>query len=352
MDDGELNSSPPHATGRRRLHAVLLILAVGAIGVVGGFLIANTNPPEVATAPVLPGVTLPDRPPPTPELPVPRNCALAPSSCGYPDSTNTGASGALTQVPGAVTSGKGWHVDSDGAVIVDGDGAVLDSLDTGGIQIRADDVTIKNCRVTSSGDWWGIGLYDTVNATIEDTTIRRAAGKPRLEVGIKDINGAARGTKVMRSDISGVSSGVQTHEGLIQDNYIHDLAMVKDEHVNGTTSNGSIIPLVIRHNTIFNQLDQADAISLFEDFGPEANRIIDNNLVAGGSYSIYAGQNTGGATAHHIRITNNRVARIFFPMGGTFGPVAAYNPIAPGNVFAGNVWDDTNEPIPEPGLAK
>lgn len=297
---------------------------------------AKSVPPSTTAAPT-----------PTPTTSV--NCAPVPSRCGYPDATNSGSSGTLKKVPGQVSSGAGWHVDGDGSVIVDGDGAVIDSLDTNGIQIHADNVTVTNCTVTSSGDWWGIGLYDTKNATIQDTTVRRTPGQTRLEVGIKDVNGSATGTKVLSSDVSGVSTGIQTHEGLIQDNYIHDLATTGTDHVNGTTSNGSDVPLTIRHNTVFNPLDQADAISLFEDFGQEANRVIDNNLVAGGSYSIYAGQNTGGPIAYNIKVTNNRIARIFFPGGGTFGPVAAYNPNAAGNVFSGNVWDDTNLPIPVAG---
>ena len=70
--------------------------------------------------------------------------------------------------------------------------------------------------------------------------------------------------------------------------------MTGGDHLNGTTSNGSTTPLAIIHNTIFNAHGQTDAISLFEDFGTEANREISDNLVAGGGYTIYGGQNPGG----------------------------------------------------------
>ena len=69
--------------------------------------------------------------------------------------------------------------------------------------------------------------------------------------------------------------------GLIQDNYIHDLGLTGDDHLNGTTSNGSTTPLAIIHNTVFNPHGQTDAISLFEDFGTEGNVTITGNLVAG-----------------------------------------------------------------------
>jgi len=275
-------------------------------------------------------------------------CAATPSSCGYPDSTNTGvASGiSLAKVPAEVSSGQGWHWDDRGWIIVDGDGAVLENIETdSAIDVSSSGATIRNVRITASGEGWGIGLRHTRNATIDGVRIASTPGRDRLIVGIKDVYGDATGTRVLHSNISGVSTGIQTHEGLIQDNYIHDMGYLPKDHLNGATSNGSTVPLAIRHNTILNQYDQTDAIGLFQDFGLEANRVIDNNLIAGGSYSIYGGQNAGAPTAHNIKIINNRISRIFFPNGGTFGPVGAFDPDAPGNEFSGNVWDDTNKGV-------
>jgi len=293
------------------------------------------------------------RPVTTATSPTPvKGCAYAPSSCGYPDATNTGVKPgvSLAEVPSQVSSGPGWHWDTRGWIVVDGADAVLENIQTtSGMDVTGSNVTIRNVKITASGESWAIGLKHTKNVTIQDVDIASTPGQSRLIVGIKDVYGDATGTQVLRTDISGISTGIQTHEGLIQDNYIHDFGYLPGDHTNGTTSNGSTVPLTIRHNTIFNQFDQADAISLFQDFGLEANRLIDNNLVAGGSYSIYAGQNRGAATVYNIKVTNNRVARIYFSTGGTFGPVAAYNEDAPDAQFTGNVWDDTNATIPTPG---
>ena len=166
----------------------------------------------------------------------------------------------------------------------------------------------------------------------------------RLEVGIKDIYGDATGTKILASDITGTGTGIQTHEGLIEDTYIHDLRMIPTDHVNGTTSNGSTVPLTIRHNTIFNQFGQTDAISLFQDFWREANRTIDNNLLAGGGYTIYGGGG-GYGTATNIKITNNRISRLYFPNGGSYGPLAHFDWSGSGNEWSGNVWDDSGATI-------
>lgn len=338
-------SGPTQEPGSQRSR-VGRVVAIGAIGLclaaavaVAFVFVSRTGPVEPSPSGEV-AVAAPTNPGP--------GCASAPSSCGYPDSSNTGVDegAALAKVPGDVSTGPGWHWDDRGWIIVDGDGAVLEDVATeSGIDVSASNVTIRNVRITAYGEGWGIGLKHTRNTTIDSVDISSAPGQSRLMVGIRDVYGDATGTQVLRSDISGVSTGIQTHEGLIQDNYIHDMGYLPGDHTNGTTSNGSTEPLAIRHNTIFNQYDQTDAISLFQDFGLEANRVIENNLVAGGSYTIYGGQNTGAPTAYNIKINNNRFSRLFFRTGGTFGPVGAFDPLAPGNEFSGNVWDDTNETV-------
>lgn len=270
-------------------------------------------------------------------------CAASPSRCGYPDASNTGvkAGTALRSVPGDLTQGPGWHWDSRGWLTVDGDGAVLDGMSVpANVDVTASNVNLRNLRITTSGDGFGVSLRHANNVVIEDSEILGGdTSTNRLMVAIKDIYGDSQGTQVLRNNISHASTGVQMDRGLIQDNYIHDLGLTGGDHVNGTTSNGGTDPLTIRHNTVFNQFDQTDAISLFQDFGPQANRTIDNNLVGGGGYTIYGGANPGGTATSNIRITNNRFATSFFAGSGYFGRVTAFNPQGPGNVWSGNIWD-------------
>ncbi|MEP6797345.1 MAG: right-handed parallel beta-helix repeat-containing protein [Lapillicoccus sp.] len=278
-----------------------------------------------------------------------KRCAARPSSCGFPDATNTGvpAGKTLKRIPGDVTSGPGWAWDPRGWVAITGNGAVFDGYAlSASISVEADNVTIRNCRISETGESFGIALRHTNNATIADSEIASPdAGNGRLMVGIKDIYGDSIGLRVLRTDITHTSTGIQVESGLIQDNYIHDMGYKAGDHINGTTSNGGNVLLTIRHNTIFNQIDQTDAVSLFQDFGVQANRVIDNNLLAGGGYTIYAGANAGresGAT--NVHVTHNRIARIFFPRGGSYGPLAAYVS-GQGNTFTGNVWDESGSAI-------
>jgi hypothetical protein len=103
--------------------------------------------------------------------------------------------------------------------------------------------------------------------------------------------------------------------------------------------------LTIRHNTVFNEFGQTDAISLFEDFGQQKDCLIENNLVAGGGYTIYGGQNTGGIPVTNIIIRNNRFSTRFFPQSGSYGPVTALGAASGGNVWSGNVWHETGLPL-------
>ncbi len=291
----------------------------------------------------------PTAPRPAPAVVPVGGCVGNPSGCGYPDASTTGvpAGTALRSVPGQVSSGPGWSF-SGGTLSVTGTGAVLQGLAVNGsIDVSASNVVISKVRVVQTGESWGIGLRHTKNVTIQDSEISSpaASGGDRLLVGIKDVYGDASGTKVLRTDVWHASTGVQIHAGLIQDSYIHDPGYASGDHLNGITSNGSFgETLTIEHNTVLNSYGQTDAISLFEDFSVQANRVIDNNLVAGGGYTIYGGANPGGKATSNIKITNNRFSRMYFPDGGSYGPYTAYAS-GSGNTWSGNVWDDTGKAV-------
>jgi len=247
-----------------------------------------------------------------------------------------------------VTHGTGWHWDSRGWVEIDGDGATFSGYSvSSGIDVTASNVTISGDEILSEGEGFAIGFRHTANMTISHNTIYSPVqfGANRLMTGIKDVFMDSTGTRILANNIYHAQTGVQIDAGLIQDNYIHDMGYVSGDHVNGTTSNAVSGSLSIIHNTVFNQFEQTDAVSLFEDFGAQYDRVINDNLVAGGDYAIYGGANPGGAPAHNIRITNNRISTKFFPRGGYFGPYTAVDPSGSGNVFTGNVWDATGAPV-------
>ena len=275
------------------------------------------------------------------------NCVSLPSRCGYPDASNTGVpvGTALLRVPQDVKSGPGWAWDSRGWLQASSGAVVKNLIVSGSINVGGSNITVTNVRVLVNGETWGIGLQHATNAVVSNNEIGIAGSSPRLMVGVKDIYGDSSGTQVLRNNITNTGTGIQTFEGLIADNYIHDMGYVSGDHINGTTSNGSTTMMTIRHNTILNQIDQTDAISLFQDFGVEANRLITDNLVAGGGYTIYGGDNENFGKTSNIKITNNRFSTIFYPNGGYWGPVAAFDPSGAGNVASGNYWDNNLAPV-------
>ena len=274
------------------------------------------------------------------------------ASESFPNATNTGVSASmkLKTVPGQVSSGTGWHFDSRGWVQVTGNGAVLSGLYIPyNLNIAASNVTVKDVKVVTSGQSsFGISVRHTSGVTIENSTISGVnASAGRVMAGIKDIYSDSTGLAVLNNDISEASTGVQMESGLIQGNYIHDMGSIAGDHLDGIHSTGGVTAsLTIEHNTILNNFGQTGAVVLTEDFGVQANRVVTDNLLAGGGYTIYAGQNSGGPPASNISVTNNRISTTYFPKGGQYGPVADYN--TAGSVWSGNVWDSTGVTIPAP----
>jgi hypothetical protein len=286
----------------------------------------------------------------SPSPPAAGHCAADPSACGYPDATTTGvpAGTKLVSVPAQATKGQGWYWDSRGWIMVDGNGAVVSGLSVhGGVTVTASNVTISDSQIVHGGrNAMGVSLRHTKNVTIKNNTISGAdTGSGRMMTGVKDVYGDSVSTTVVGNDIAMAETGVQMSEGLIQGNYIHDMGYMPGDHTNGMTTNGGTTPMTIRHNTVLVSLGQTDAVGLFEDFGVQANRVITDNLLAGGAYSIYGGQKKDGPATYNIQITNNRISTMYFPKGGSWGPLAAWNAGGSGNVWSGNIWDNTGRPI-------
>ena len=285
-------------------------------------------------------------------------CGNAPSSCGYPDATNTGVPSSMTLKTvgtgtGQVSSGTGWTFNSTGDwVAVTGNGATLSGLNIPyGVVISANNVTLNDDNIAAGGpNSIAVSLRNTAGATIENTTIAGLdTGANRVMTGIKDVFSNSTGLVVNHDNISMFETGVQVESGLIENNYIHNPGYTTGDHTNGVMSNGGSVPLTITHNTIFNSLGQTDCVGLFEDFSAQANRTVTNNLLAGGGYSIYGG-NTKAANGptSNIVITGNVIATNYYSTGGAFGPVVYYNSSGTGNVFSGNTWDTTGVAIPAP----
>lgn len=158
--------------------------------------------------------------------------------------------------------------------------------------------------------------------------------------GIAEANFTAR-----RVDIHGCENGFSLNQNVvIEDSYIHDLYNDDGAHMDGVQLaqghwNGSgyvccALNITVSHNRI-------EAIDPDGDYGssamtsnraPDVNILIENNLLAYGSYTLYCVQ---GATGVNYRVVDNR----FVP--GAFG----FSTDCSDEVQSGNVNHATGQPI-------
>ena len=263
-------------------------------------------------------------------------------------SRSSGANGgpaAPGSFPGAGNTGvpAGKSLKSSGSVRVTKAGTVIDGLDVkGDINVEADNVTIKNTRVTNGG-YWGIIQRDGASGLkIVDSEVR-GNGRDKLEYGVTNQGGMIT---IQRTEVSIVSNHISTTVGLVADNYLHSPKYFAGDHIDGieSTSGPSSGTLIVRHNTVIIDQDQTSCIALFQDFGLQHDVVIEGNLLAGGGYSLYGGAGKYGKS-RNIRVVNNRFSRQVYGKGGNFGPVAHWDEDGPGNVWQGNTWLDSGEPV-------
>ena len=281
------------------------------------------------------------------------NCAVTPSKCGNPDATNTGVPSGTTlkSVPGQVSSGPGWYYSAAlKNVIVNGKGAVLSGLSIPyTLQIQAANVTVKNVQVVTNASF-GISLKHTAGVTIQNSTISgQNSTSGHVGSAIDDVYSDSTGTVIKYNNIRYFKTAIQISGGLVDSNYIHDPGYVAGDHTNGFYVGGGTQPLTIQNNTILNNLPQTDAINL--DAGssgvPVANKTVKNNLLAGGSYTLYGGAALGNTTSN-IVIQGNRFGQLYFPKSGQYGPAAYFDHTGKGNVWSGNFWDTNGQAIAAP----
>jgi hypothetical protein len=289
-------------------------------------------------------------------------CFIKPSACGYPDATNTGVPAGTSLTP-------------SGSRTVSTNGAVLNGLDiTGTVTVAADNVTIKNSRITATRG--GSGTYAVIlnngadNFTIEHTEVLGPT-----------------------SETAGLQSAVWNHYGnpgvVARNVYFHkcadcwegpgvfeDVFMVVDAAYNGSHDEDIYVcgaAVKVEHSTLFNTHHQTATV-FGDTAGCGGNTIeIKNSLLAGGGYMLYP-QGNASSPVGTMNIQNNRFARCrtgnvynsstggtycdstsgdangYYPYGGFYG-VAAYYFTGGSNVWTNNVWDDNNQPVCPTGNA-
>ncbi|WP_207229363.1 DUF4082 domain-containing protein [Ktedonosporobacter rubrisoli] len=307
--------------------------------------------PQSSSSPITPTPqpsTPPAQPTPTSSSPAPTPTTTDPtptsptkcstfSSCNFPDASNTGAPSSLQPKS------------ESGNITINDDNTVIDGVDlTGSFDVYANNVTIKNSRITST-NWWGINQRQGYSGLkVLHCTITGVPGKGP-DNGGEDyaVSNMGDGSiEVAYNNISQFGDQISMGTGNIHDNYVHDIQAFVNlggeyQHTDDIISDGGTTePLIIRHNTLINETTASTgasaSVGLFADTGSVKNSIVDNNWIAGGAYALYCGGN--GST--NIKITNNVFSTEIFPSVGVYGPVAYWNPDGDGNTFSGNTYSN------------
>jgi hypothetical protein len=257
------------------------------------------------------------------------------AACGGDSAPDTGANGASSAcnrpMPGPATTGvrPGVSLRPSGSITVEQAGQVVEGLDIAGtVTVLADDVTIRNVRITTD-DYYPIRYFDNGNTglVVEDSEIVGLSGDVTSAVAFA--NYTAR-----RLNIHGSADGLKADANvLIEDCWIHDLSNGAGEHNDGVQSTGGK-GVIIRHNVISGASNAT--VQTGDENAATEDLTIECNWLDGGGYALNI--RGSGATAPR----NTRVLRNRFGRGSEYGPWAIDDP-AP--VVSGNVYDDDEEPI-------
>ena len=217
---------------------------------------------------------------------------------GFPDANDTGVVAGTT-----LTLHKG-------DLVISTPGAVIQNLDIQGtVYINANNVTLINCNITSTG-------YDCVNVktgvtgtTVENCEINGTGKGPQGQSGI-----GGSGTFI-GNNIYNVENGINVEGSntVIQNNYIHDLNASGGSagHYDGIAIQGGFNNVLVQHNTVLGR--DTSCVFIDNDFGPMNNITVNDNKLLGqddAAYTIYVIEKAGNpAQITNVQVTNNYLGK-------------------------------------------
>ncbi len=266
------------------------------------------------------------------------------SGCPYPafpDSSCTGVPAGVT-----LSAYTGPNPITVNNTVIDG------KTFSGGIDIRASGVVIKNSVINGTVAVDDAANYSRANngttpvVTIQDSLIDCHAAMGSS--GITEAHFIARRVEITRCE-----NGLDMNQDiLVEDSYIHNLgdagsdphsdgAQCAQGHWNGSTYINGSKNWTLRHNTMFgmSQNDtKFETSAIICGTGTGGGITIDQNLLAGGAYTLYCAYGGPGPT---FVVKNNHFTTRFKSTVGAFGPSSD---CGDENV-SGNVMHETGVPI-------
>ena len=275
-------------------------------------------------------------------------CLPNPHACGYPDETNTGASGALTP-SGSIT------VSTDGAT-------VKDREVSGKITINADNVTIENVKIvpTATGsDSQAISNNGSGNLIRYVTAGGKGSGSDTIEAAVRGFDGVT----LERDRFYNCNECVQG-AATVRDSYMVVSSIYPGAHAEDIYICSEAV--TVEHSTLINSVHQTATVFGDTICGGGNEFVVVDSLLAGGGFLLYPQANSEAITGT-MNVSGNRFARCstapvydessggtdcaggpdaggFYPYGGYYG-VSAFAYSGVGQTWVDNVWDDSGLPV-------
>jgi hypothetical protein len=241
----------------------------------------------------------------------------------FPNATNTGISAGTKLTPATSNT-------------ISAPGVYSGLIFTGTVNIASSNVTLENCLILGTpNDGFELAVSGNLSNVVIQNDEISGAGNNSTQTGTYGIyiEGDSQVT-VNAVNIHDVGVGVDVSAGqvVVENSYIHNFGSGSGTHYNGVAyfgGGGSDFSLLIKNNSIINQLTQTDAVILQNYFGPINNVTVTNNLLYGGDYPVYVEGEYSGGPVTNVSVTNNDLG-----LGpGSFG-YTNFNRTAP--VFTGN----------------
>jgi hypothetical protein len=233
------------------------------------------------------------------------------SSPQSPGGNTSGAEGGATVstvFPSAATTGvpEGMTLRPTGDLTIDDAGTVIDGYDiTGVVRVESDDVVIRNSRIRGAG-WFSVEVEPGLTGVVIEYCDIDGQG----EQGKQNSMGVMGPATIRGNDISQVENGITPASGsVVEGNYVHDLLAPGDPHYDGIQIDGNVSDVVIRGNRVHVDHPQTAAVMIANTLGPATDISVENNYLAGGSYTVYADAQFDGGPIDGVRFVGNTLER-------------------------------------------
>lgn len=283
-------------------------------------------------------------------------------ACGWPGPSNTGPD--LSQCPGGVLTNNAGATNR--VITITTPGTVISCQKiTGGLQIAAQNVTIKHSIISYDGGGAGgsgvININDGASATIDHVELN-GLNHTHACIWNEGVKGSALAYSMVANKINcyGINDGIFSwwwprdnnagagSDFIIQDSYFHDFTEnAANGHIDGYQTEGARNGTII-HNTYRMTRAPGDitvsgggfnsAIAIWNDYNQSTPTglvsgpfTITNNLIAGGGFAIYAEDYSpgdgspgnpsavGGNSLTNVVFTDNKFSTFYNKCVGYYG---------------------------------